>query len=87
MAGESLFRQLEIEAFRAGFQGISEVQYELFNRMIHPSINKIWNDGLKSGDYYIKILGAGGGGYYLGYGNYLAALPFIQSTQLLNQSS
>ncbi len=48
------------------FQKISVLQWKNFQPMIHSSVANAWKEGLKSGDYFIKLCGSGGGGYYLG---------------------
>jgi mevalonate kinase len=49
---------------------ISHLQFEKFQHMIPDSIAGIWKSGLDSDNYYVKLSGAGGGGYFLVYGNY-----------------
>lgn len=48
------------------FQQISSVQNELFGEMILPSVQPLWDKGLTTNDFYLKLCGAGGGGFYLG---------------------
>lgn len=48
---------------------ISKFQWEFFPEMI-PTIERgPWSRGLETGDYVLKLCGAGGGGYILGYSN------------------
>ena len=47
------------------FPVISRFQYEYMREMIPPEIQTIWERGLKSGDYYMKLCGSGGGGFML----------------------
>jgi len=35
--------------------------------MIPMAFHKIWEQGLKTNDYYLKLCGSGGGGYILGF--------------------
>lgn len=44
---------------------ISELQMEVMSFLITPEISRIWKVGLQTDQYYMKICGAGGGGYYL----------------------
>lgn len=44
---------------------ISDFQYEYMQDMIPQRVKKIWEQGLNSGNYYLKICGSGGGGYML----------------------
>ena len=46
---------------------ISIFQYEYFQRMIPNAFNPIWELGLLSGIYSLKLCGAGGGGFILGF--------------------
>lgn len=46
---------------------ISDLQLEHFNEMILPQYQTLWESGLKSNSFYLKLCGAGGGGYYLGF--------------------
>jgi len=51
----------------ACFKNISHWQRVHFTEMIPDHIKKVWDKGLESDDYYIKLSGAGGGGFFLGY--------------------
>lgn len=46
---------------------LSRFQFEHFKPMIPKLFNKMWKRGLDSGEYYLKLCGAGGGGYILGF--------------------
>ncbi|MBL0080798.1 MAG: mevalonate kinase [Bacteroidetes bacterium] len=64
-----------IQAFLAGdhetlfgyLTKLSKFQFEHFKPMIPKLFNKIWKRGLDSGEFYLKLCGAGGGGYILGF--------------------
>lgn len=47
------------------FGQISAIQYDIFKEMIPTKIDAIWKEGLETGQYYIKLCGAGGGGMML----------------------
>lgn len=49
------------------FKQLSRLQFELFNEMIPVAFQSVWLSGLSSGTYSLKLCGAGGGGYLLGY--------------------
>lgn len=49
------------------FKQLSRLQFELFNEMIPKAFQSVWLSGLSSGTYSLKLCGAGGGGYLLGY--------------------
>jgi mevalonate kinase len=46
---------------------ISKFQWEFFPEMIPTQMRGAWTRGLESGDYVLKLCGAGGGGFLLGY--------------------
>jgi len=66
-----------IEAFIKGdenklaesFADLSRLQFEHFIPMIPEKIHDIWQKGIQSGDYMLKLCGSGGGGYILGITN------------------
>ena len=35
--------------------------------MIPQNFHKIWETGIESNDYFLKLCGSGGGGYILGF--------------------
>lgn len=48
------------------FQSISFLQYTDFLDMIPEAFRCIWREGLEEGHFYLKLCGAGGGGFLLG---------------------
>lgn len=48
-------------------RALSRVVFTHFSPMIPRSLKKIWLDGLESDSYYLKLCGAGGGGFVLGF--------------------
>lgn len=59
------------------FKKLSSFQYEHFQDMIPPLFREFWNTGLQNNEYYLKLCGAGGGGFLLGL-----AKDFNQCTEL-----
>ncbi len=51
--------------FSENFKEISRLQYLYFDSMIPKSLKDVWLAGLESKDYFLKLCGAGGGGYYI----------------------
>jgi mevalonate kinase len=49
-----------------GFKSVSEFQYEHMQEMIPKLFQGLWREGLKTNDFYLKLCGAGGGGFILG---------------------
>lgn len=48
---------------------ISKFQWDFFPEMIPTNMRGLWSKGLESGEYALKLCGAGGGGFLLGYTN------------------
>jgi len=48
-------------------QKLSEWQYTNFRRMIPEDFQRIWQNGLQTGLFSLKLCGSGGGGYLIGY--------------------
>ena len=38
-----------------------------FKPMIPSAFHKVWEQGIQTNDYYLKLCGSGGGGYILGF--------------------
>jgi mevalonate kinase len=53
--------------FKEDYRKISELQLRHFQSMIPGNIMELWETGLRSHDYYLKLCGSGGGGYFLGF--------------------
>jgi len=61
------FLQNDVAALFENIQLLSAFQYEHFQPMIPEAFRKIWRDGLDSNTYTLKLCGAGGGGFILGF--------------------
>jgi mevalonate kinase len=48
---------------------LSVLQLTFFQEMIPDRIAQLWQDGLDAGTYTMKICGAGGGGFFMGFGD------------------
>ncbi len=46
---------------------LSRLQYECMQEMIPDSIKSLWLEGISSRQFALKLCGAGGGGYFIGY--------------------
>ena len=57
----------DIEKFTNELEALSQFQATNFKRMIPSSIHEDWMYGLSSGKYILKLCGAGGGGFVLGF--------------------
>ncbi len=54
------------ERFEASYKALSSLQLELLKFLIPATVQEYWGAGLQSGEYYLKLCGAGGGGYFMG---------------------
>jgi len=48
-------------------KSLSKVALSHFKPMIPESFHQLWQKGIDSNDYYLKLCGSGGGGYILGF--------------------
>ena len=53
--------------FKHSIKNLSETTFENMNEMIPESINEIWQEGLQSNKYFLKLCGSGGGGFFLAF--------------------
>jgi mevalonate kinase len=51
---------------------ISKFQWEYFPEMIPTQMRGLWSRGLETGEYILKLCGAGGGGFILGFSDKLS---------------
>jgi mevalonate kinase len=61
-------------------QRLSEMQYTSFRRMIPQAFHRIWQHGLQTGLFSLKLCGSGGGGYIIGY-----TARWIEAMQYFNK--
>ena len=53
------------DLFRDSLKQLSESTLNNFKEMIPNQLINIWENGLKSDSYYMKLCGSGGGGFFL----------------------
>lgn len=46
---------------------LSHVVFDNFKPMIPSKFHQLWQQGIETNDYYLKLCGSGGGGYILGF--------------------
>ncbi len=46
---------------------LSQLVYDNFSPMIPENFKKLWQEGIDSNSYYLKLCGSGGGGFILGF--------------------
>ncbi len=61
------FLQGNIKSLFGNVKQLSKVVLTNFKPMIPSAFHAIWEQGIKSNDYYLKLCGSGGGGYILGF--------------------
>ena len=59
----------DLDGFRLSLKKLSEFQLSYFQEMIPESCKTHWENGLNNDKYYLKLCGAGGGGFVLGFTN------------------
>lgn len=69
------------------FRQISQFQFVHFERMIPSSITPLWQKGLDSQDFSLKLCGAGGGGFMLGLARDIETLERLQLGPAVLQKS
>jgi mevalonate kinase len=62
----SSFIEHNFDELYKNFRLLSSFQLENFTPMIPNLYLDIWQEGIKSDDYYLKLCGAGGGGFLMG---------------------
>lgn len=61
------FLQGDIKALFKNTKELSKVVLSNFKPMIPEQFHQIWQNGIETNDYYLKLCGSGGGGYILGF--------------------
>ena len=56
-----------VKSLFGNVKNLSKVVLKNFKPMIPAAFHKIWEQGLRTNDYYLKLCGSGGGGYILGF--------------------
>lgn len=77
---------LALNRFLSGLNGeffdvlkdLSKFQLAHLNEMILPDYQSIWKDGIESEDYHLKLCGAGGGGFLLGFAKDEKAIDYLK---------
>ena len=57
----------DLTAFMSDLKRLSEFQLIHMKEMIPYDFTGLWETGLSTGDFYLKLCGSGGGGYLLGF--------------------
>ncbi len=57
----------DVNALFGNVKSLSKVVLKHFKPMIPNSFHQLWQQGIETNDYYLKLCGSGGGGYILGF--------------------
>lgn len=66
----ALLLENDKEAFIQSFAELSKLQLAIFSDIIPRNIQKLWLDGVESEQFYMKLCGAGNGGFFLIFNPY-----------------
>jgi len=61
------FLQGDVKSLFGNIKKLSHVVLNNFKPMIPAQFHKLWQRGIDTNDYYLKLCGSGGGGYILGF--------------------
>ncbi len=61
------FLQGNIKSLFGNVKKLSKVVFANFKPMIPTAFHRVWEKGIQTNDYYLKLCGSGGGGYILGF--------------------
>ncbi|MFO8147069.1 MAG: mevalonate kinase family protein [Bacteroidota bacterium] len=61
------FLQGDVKSLFGNIKKLSHVVLNNFKPMIPTQFHKLWQNGIDTNDYYLKLCGSGGGGYILGF--------------------
>ena len=61
------FLQGDARALFSNTKKLSKVVFNNFKPMIPIEFHELWQKGIETNDYYLKLCGSGGGGYILGF--------------------
>lgn len=81
--GIDAFLQRDSQALYAAWRQISSLQRLHFHRMIPEELRKIWQQGIAEQQFFLKLCGAGGGGFLLGWLPPQGKLPDLFSPEQL----
>jgi mevalonate kinase len=61
-------------------KSLSKIVLQNFKPMIPVTFHKVWENGILTNDYYLKLCGSGGGGYILGFTE-----DFVKTQKILKE--
>lgn len=77
------FLQRDVKLLLNNVRQLSKLLFENFTPMIPAAFHKLWQQGIDTNAYYLKLCGSGGGGFVLGFTeNYEKAKKILKNQQL-----
>ena len=61
------FLKGDVKSLFSNMKKLSHVVLDNFKPMIPAKFHQLWQQGIETNDYYLKLCGSGGGGYILGF--------------------
>lgn len=61
------FLKGNVKSLFGNVKSLSKIVLKNFKPMIPVAFHKVWENGISTNDYYLKLCGSGGGGYILGF--------------------
>jgi mevalonate kinase len=61
------FLKGDFKSLFGNLKELSNIVFDNFKPMIPAKFHKLWENGIQTNDYYLKLCGSGGGGYILGF--------------------
>lgn len=61
------FLKGDVKSLFGNLKHLSNTVFTNFKPMIPAEFHKLWKHGIDTNDYYLKLCGSGGGGYFLGF--------------------
>jgi mevalonate kinase len=57
----------DLDIFKKCLRLLSQFQFQYFKQMIPGDFHELWMEGMEKHEFFLKLCGAGGGGFLLGY--------------------
>jgi len=71
------FMDKKYSALMNSMKLISQLHYDLLPEFIPSQFREVWKEGLRNNEYHLKICGAGGGGFIIGFAREDANLDLL----------
>lgn len=85
LSNQALARFLSAQKYEffAVLKKLSQFQLTHLSEMILPDLLSIWKDGIETDEYFLKLCGAGGGGFLLGFAKDEGAIDYLKKNHRL----